>query len=84
VELAEITISLGRLPALHMLALAYTHHVRLVLTEVKRLTRMDLTTYCLVEVFVRDLTVSIIVELIKYVLELLRSQIESPMVKVKL
>lgn len=50
------------LPALRMLALIDSHHVRLVLSEVERLAWVDLMANCIVKVHVIDHAVAVGIE----------------------
>lgn len=71
VEGAVVATSESGLPALEVQTLALSHHVGLVLSEVQDLTRVDLAADCLMEVFVGDLAVTVLVELVEDGLELL-------------
>jgi len=71
------------LPALEVQALAHAHHVRLVLSEVKCLARVDLAAHCLVEVLVGDLAITVLIELVEDGLELFISQEEAPLLQVE-
>ena len=72
VQRAKVSITLGRLPTLVMLALVNPSHVGLVLSEIEILARMNLSTNALVEVIVRYFTVTVVVKSVKDHSELLR------------
>jgi len=80
----EITTKdLSSLPASRMLAFINTHHMRFVLTEVERFSWMNLVSDRLMKVIIVDFAVLIHIKLIEYKLELLFSQVQSPMCEVE-
>ena len=83
VQLTEVPISLSWLPTLIMLTLINPHHMRFVLPKVKCFSRVDLRPNWLMEIFIWYLSISIHIKFIKYQWELLVSQIQTPMLKVK-
>ncbi len=66
-----------------MLALGRSHHVGLVLPEVESLSRVDLATHAHVEVLVGDLAITIAIEFVEDLLELVISQVETPLEEVE-
>ena len=70
-QATEVAIALCGLPALRMFTFADAHHVGFILAEIQGFTRMDLTTHRFVEVFVGDLSIFVIVELVENILELI-------------
>lgn len=83
-KLAKVTISLCWLPTLAMFTFANSHHMWLILSEIECFTWMNFTTNCLMEIFVADLSILIIIELVKDILKLFISKSQSPMLQIKL
>lgn len=82
VEGAVISSSERRLPAFIVQALGHSHHVRLVLSKVESLARMDLAPHSLVKVLVGDLAITILIELREDCLELLIREEQAPLLEV--
>lgn len=83
VQLAEVSIALGGLPAFIVLALVHPHHMRFILSEVKCFTWVDLRAHCLMKILVRYLPIFVVVKLVEYAVELLISQVKSPVLEVE-
>lgn len=83
-QLAEIPITLCRLPAFIVFALANPHHVGLVLSEVESFPWVDFRANCFVKVLIRDLPVLVVVEFVEDVLELFFCQVKAPVLEIEL
>jgi len=74
-QLTEVGVPCGGLPAFTMLAGVNFHHLRLVLSEIKALCRVYLAANRYLEVLVGNLSILVQIELIKYILELRVSKV---------
>jgi len=83
VDLAEVGLALGVLPALLLLAAVHLFRLLQVLPEVQTLRRVDLAPHSQLEVLVGDLPILVQVELVEQVLELLVGEVQPPMLEVE-
>jgi hypothetical protein len=71
------------LPALMMLALLHAHHMWLVLSEVKDLSRVYLTSHRFMKIMIGDLSILVSVKLVEDSFKLVVGHVESPLLKIE-
>ena len=82
-QLAVLLVPLGWLPTLIMLTGINLILLWFILSEIQTLSRVNLTPYCQLEIFVGDLSVTVQVEFFEKVLELVICQVQAPVFEVE-
>lgn len=82
-QIAEKSPLLRWLPAFRVLACIYFQHFRLVLSEIKLLSRKDFVSHSLLKVCIRNKAIFIPIQFRVESIKLLISDLHAPMIKIK-